>query len=100
MATADDIHETTPSDRERALAQIKKRRDFGAHLVTFTVVNLAVWLLWAFTGSGYPWPAWLTGFWGIGLVLNAWDVYLRAPITEDEVSREIDRRRRRHEVTR
>jgi hypothetical protein len=25
------------------------------------------------------------------VVLNAWDVYLRAPIGEDEVRREIDR---------
>ena len=99
MATSDDTHETSTNERERALAQIKKRRDFGAHVVTFVVINLAVWLLWASTGSGYPWPAWLTGFWAIGLVLNGWDVYFRAPITEDEIRREIDRRRRRHEVT-
>jgi|KBSMisStandDraft_5_1062788.scaffolds.fasta_scaffold3382679_1 hypothetical protein len=100
MAASDDIQEPNDTERDRALAQIKKRRDFGAHLVTFVVVNLAVWLLWAATGSGYPWPAWLTGFWAIGLVLNAWDVYLRTPITEDEIRREIDRRRQRHEVTR
>ena len=31
------------------------------------------------------------GAWAIGLILNAWDVYLRAPITEAEVQREMDR---------
>ena len=33
----------------------------------------------------------VTGGWAIGLILNAWDVYLRAPIAEAEVRREIDR---------
>ena len=35
--------------------------------------------------------AWVTGGCAIGLILNAWDVYLRAPITAAEVRREIDR---------
>ena len=58
------------------------------------VVNAAVWVIWATTGSGYPWPAWITGLWAIGLVLNAWDVYVRRPITEAEVQRELDRTHR------
>ena len=32
----------------------------------------------------------LTLFWGVGLVMNAWDVYVRKPITEDELQREIE----------
>jgi hypothetical protein len=32
----------------------------------------------------------LTLAWGVGLVMNAWDVYLRKPITEDELQREIE----------
>ena len=78
-------------DREQALRSLKKRRDFTSHLVAFVVINAAVWAIWAMTGSGYPWPAWLTGFWTIGLVMNAWDVYLRRPITEDDVKREMHR---------
>jgi hypothetical protein len=27
--------------------------------------------------------------WGIGLAMNAWDVYVRKPITEAELQREI-----------
>jgi hypothetical protein len=27
----------------------------------------------------------------VGVIINAWDVYLRRPITEDEIRRETDR---------
>ncbi len=89
---ADDVVPTDPTHaRKAALDRIRKRRDFGAHLVTYVVVNAALWTLWAVTGAGYPWPAWVTGGWGIGLVLNAWDVYVRRPITEADVDRELRR---------
>ena len=42
-------------------------------------------------GTRDPWPAWVTGGWGIGLVLNFWDVYMRAPITDADVDREMAR---------
>lgn len=88
----DESHtEETGTDRERAVARLHKKRDFQGHLVAYVVVNAAVWAIWAATGAGYPWPAWVTGGWGIGLILNAWDVYLRAPITEAEIRDEIDR---------
>ena len=86
-----DEIEIARSDRELALHRLKKRRDLHEHLAVFVIVNAALWILWAFTGSGYPWPAWVTGLWAIGLILNAWDVYLREPITESDVQREIER---------
>ena len=33
----------------------------------------------------------LTLAWGIGIVMNAWEVYFRRPITEADVRREIER---------
>lgn len=90
MADDKDIEETG-TDRERALARIHKKRDFQGHVAAYVVVNAAIWAIWAVTGAGYPWPAWVTGGWGIGLILNAWDVYMRAPITEADVRREMDR---------
>ncbi len=83
--------EQADSEREQALERIKKRRDFQSHLVVYLVVNAAVWVIWATTGSGYPWPAWLSGLWAIGLVTNAWDVFIRRPITERDVRAEIKR---------
>ncbi len=85
-------HDAEPvGEREAALARLKKRRDFQNHLGAYVVVNAAVWVLWATTGAGYPWPAWLTGIWGIGLLLNAWEVYFRRPITDADVEHEIER---------
>jgi 2TM domain len=81
--------------REQALDRLKKRRDFKGHLLVYTLVNLSVWGIWAViaasSGGSWPWPVFLTLFWGIGLAMNAWDVYFRQPITEQELDREIDR---------
>ncbi len=82
--------------REQAVVRVRKRRDFQTHLASFVVVNAAFWVLWAVTGGGYPWPAWITGLWAIGLVLNAWDVYIRRPITEADVQRELHRGQTEH----
>jgi len=78
-------------DREQALERIKKRRDFSAHLFAYLVINAGIWAVWALTGGGYAWPAWVSGGWTVGLVLNAWDVYMRRPVTEADVAREIHR---------
>lgn len=90
-------HDVEPiGERAVALARLRKRRDFQNHLVAYVVINIAVWVIWATTGTGYPWPAWLTGIWGIGLVLNAWEVYLRRPITDADVDEEMRRLRPTH----
>jgi hypothetical protein len=89
-------HDAASTVREQALERIKKRRDFTAHAVVYVVVNLALWAVWAVTGAGYPWPVWVSGGWAIALVLNAWDVYGRRPITEADVRREIDRIQPQH----
>jgi len=84
------------SDREQALIRLKKRRDLQGHVIAYLIINAALWGVWAATGAGYAWPAWVTGAWGIGLLLNAWDVYFRAPITEADVQREIERLHPQH----
>jgi hypothetical protein len=92
----DEVVGTTPDAvREQALARVSKRRDLKAHAVVYTLVNVAIWGIWvviaANSNSWWPWPVFLTVFWGIGLAMNAWDVYFRKPITEQELQREIDR---------
>jgi hypothetical protein len=47
--------------------------------------------IWAFTGAGFFWPAFPLFGWGIGLVLNAWDVYWRKPLSEDRIRDEMER---------
>jgi hypothetical protein len=89
-ATTDDTG-TTDDARTRARKRLEKRRDFGAHVVAYVVVNVMLIGIWAVTGAGYFWPAWVLFGWGVGLILNAWDVYFRRPVTEADVDRELER---------
>jgi 2TM domain len=77
--------------RERAIARLKQRRDFGAHLFVYLVVNVFLIGIWVFTGAGFFWPVFPLFLWGIGLVLNAWDVYGRKPVSEDRIRQEMER---------
>ena len=82
--------------RESALRSLKKRRDFRTHLITYILVNIALVVVWALTmPGGFFWPAIPLAFWGIGLALQAWDVYFVGDITEQQIEREIGRLRRR-----
>jgi hypothetical protein len=77
--------------RHEATERVRKRREFATHVVAFVVVNAALIAIWALTGGGYFWPAWVLGLWGVGLVMNMWDVFWRRPITEHDIEREIER---------
>lgn len=95
---ADEVLASSPEGlRDQALRSLKKRRDLHTHAFAYFTVNVLVWGIWviigATSGSWFPWPAFLTLPWGIGLALNAWDVYFRRPITEAEIQREADRLR-------
>ncbi len=41
--------------------------------------------------AGLFWPVFPVGIWGIGVVMNAWDVYWRSEVREDDIRREMDR---------
>jgi 2TM domain len=82
------------SDRERARERLQLRRDFGSHVVAYLVINAFLVGVWAFTGAGYFWPAWVLGVWGAGLALHAWEAFLRRPITESDIDAELRRFRR------
>ncbi len=85
-----EIQEQAP--RDRAMQQLKKRRDFRGHVLVYVLINAFLVLIWAITDlHGFFWPVFIIGPWGIGLIMNAWDVYWRRQITEDEIKREIKR---------
>ncbi len=78
--------------RGQAVTQLKKRRDFHAHLLVYVLVNAFLVVLWAVIDvHGFFWPVFFIAGWGIGVVMNAWDVYWRHPITEADIQREIER---------
>ena len=77
---------------DRAVTQLKKRRDFRGHVLVYVLVNAFLVAIWALSDDhGFFWPVFPMGAWGIGLVMNAWDVYWRRDITEEDIRREIRR---------
>ena len=86
-----ESEDSAVSEREEARQRLQDRRDFGGHLVAYVVVNAFLIGVWAMTGAGYFWPAWVLAGWGIGLVLHAWDVFFRRPITEADIDEEVRR---------
>jgi hypothetical protein len=76
--------------RERALKHLKKRRDFKAHVLIYVMVNTFLVVIWAVTGAGFFWPVFPIVGWGIGVVMNAWDVYVGEDFDEEQIQREIE----------
>ena len=87
MATEEEL-------REEAKNRVTKRRDLGTHLVVYVVVNSMLIGIWAITGAGYFWPAWVLLGWGVGVILNVWDVYFRRPVTEHDIEQEMKKLQR------
>lgn len=83
----------TSNDQRRMLAirRIKEKNDFKVHVLAYLVVNTMLIIVWAFTGSGFFWPIFVIGFWGIGVVLNGYTVYRGNDITEAQIEHEMQR---------
>jgi vacuolar-type H+-ATPase subunit I/STV1 len=88
-AEVDTQHEQL---RQRAINRLKKRHDFHGHLLTYTLVNSFFVIIWAVTSrSGFFWPVFPMVGWGIGVVMNAWDVYRDDELDETRIREEIER---------
>ena len=86
-----DITEPDLTDREQARKRVEKKHKFQGDIVAYVVVNVLVVGVWAVTGAGYFWPGWVLAGWSVLLLLDAWNVYFRRPITEQEIDEEIRR---------
>jgi hypothetical protein len=80
---------------QEARRRVQHKRDFRAGLVAYVVVNAFLVVIWALTGSGYFWPGWVMAAWGVGILLDAYDTWVRRPVTDDDVDRELRRGIRR-----
>jgi len=91
---ASDLAPAVPDDvmRARAVRRLKKKRDFYAHVLVYVLMNAFVVVIWAMSGAGsFFWPIFLIVPWGIGLVMNGWDVYRGEDFTEAQIRREMHR---------
>jgi hypothetical protein len=90
MSEIDD--QTTEALRHEAIARLKKRRDFHKHVAVYLLVNAALVVTWAMTSSGgFFWPVFFIAFWGIGVVMNAWDAYSDDTVSERRIDEEVRR---------
>jgi hypothetical protein len=76
---------------ERARKRLERKRKFWGDLVAYVVINLLLTGIWLVSGRGYFWPAWVMGIWGVFLLLDGWNVFLRRPITEEDIQEELRR---------
>jgi len=68
------------SDEERkkqARKIAEERYGFRIHLPVYVLINGGLVGIWLYTG-GFPWPLFVIGFWGIGLVSHYFKAYRRA----------------------
>ena len=61
----------TNDRREAAVRRLKDRQAFWQNLVAYIVVNAFLVVVWAITGAGYFWPAWVMLGSAIALCLKA-----------------------------
>ena len=78
---------------EQARKRVERKRKFRADLVAYVVINTFLIGVWAASGMGYFWPAWVLAGWGMLLVLDAWNVFYRRPVTPADIEEELQRGR-------
>jgi hypothetical protein len=75
--------------RKLARERLEKKRDFRTHLFMYCLVNAVLVAAWAIvTPDAMFWPIFPILGWGIGVAANAWDVFIRKPVTEADIDRE------------
>jgi fatty acid desaturase len=82
-----------PEEYEQARKRVERKRKFRADLVAYVVINAFLIGVWAAGGMGYFWPAWVLAGWGVLLVLDAWNVFYRRPVTSKDIENELRRGR-------
>ena len=88
--------------RERIEKKYKERAGLIAHAIPYVIVNAVLWMIYAFTsgpGDNFPWPMFVTFFWGIGMVSHFFAYYNKygggAMRREEAIQREIEQERGR-----
>ena len=62
----------------------KERVGFRHHMVVFIVLNFCFFLLNVLTSPGQWWFYWITLFWGCGIVIHGYHVYVSDNVSAEE----------------
>jgi hypothetical protein len=55
---------------------INYKKGFRIHLLVFLLTIPAIWTVWHFTNSTYPWALWQTAIWATGLFFHSLGVFV------------------------
>ena len=88
-----DPGEPPNAEREWARLHIARRRKLRGDVIAFVVINSVLVVVWALTGAGTFWPAWVMLGWGTLLALDVWSYREHRPITDADIDRELAGRR-------
>jgi hypothetical protein len=96
----DEIEEVI---RQRVAWRQRKIRKITGNLPIFLIVNLVIW--GGFLGSlrigagAFPWPIFVTFFWGMGIVKDIWELYQASTNAqsrrEEYIQQEVEREKAR-----
>jgi serine/threonine protein kinase len=85
--------------RKRIEKKYQERSGLVAHAIPYIIVNMVLWSIYFSSGAGFPWPMFVTFFWGIGFVSHFFAYYNKygggAMRREEAIQREIERERER-----
>ncbi|GAA2094765.1 hypothetical protein GCM10009841_05470 [Microlunatus panaciterrae] len=81
------------SQYDQARKRAEKKRKFRGDVVVYAVINSFLVIIWALSGFGYFWPAWVMAGWGVFVALAGWDIYFRREITEEDIQKEMGKYR-------
>lgn len=92
-----DYDEMEREIRKRVEKKLERRNEFYTHLAAFVIINSILWTIWAFSGTAFPWPIFVTGGWGIGLFADWQEFYNEVGGGSERrdrmIQREIERER-------
>jgi serine/threonine protein kinase len=79
--------------RKRVEEPMKKWQEFFEHLGVYVMINTMLWVIYSFTlGStevNFPWPLVVMAAWGVGMVVNLFDV-LGVRANQRAIDRQIE----------
>ncbi|MGB8859271.1 MAG: 2TM domain-containing protein [Ilumatobacteraceae bacterium] len=81
--------EDSSPEYEAARKRVERKRKFRADVAAYVVINCCLVAVWAVGGFGYFWPGWVLAAWGVGLALDAWNVFFQRPISPADIEREL-----------